>query len=182
MEEHPQSWQNYLYSLSWTCLQAPLCTQSYSINKYWRMALSSCRHMLLLVLYRILSCLLKSTSSLWVSACSAVNKFRTMFGVDRESDRDTPALFYRFPITASIHYMCQTIYHDSKLGPVLSPFAHTCESCNVLYYHYRFVIFTAPLLMMITFLALSIIVLDMSERQSPHICMAAQARVRDLWY
>lgn len=46
---------------------------------------------------------------------------------------DTPARFYRFPITASIHYMCQTIYHDST---------RSHESFNVLYYHYRFVIFT----------------------------------------
>lgn len=130
------------------------------------MALSSCCHTLFLLYHRHCSeCLVKSTSSLQVSACSAVNKFLTMYGRVDRGDRDTPALFYRFPITTSIHYMCQTIYHDSHqkyIGLLLS----LSTMCFIIIIDLLFLLFLR--LMMITFLALSIIVLlpHMSEHQS----------------
>lgn len=60
---------------------------------------------------------------------------------------DTPARFYRFPITASIHYMCQTIYHDSTRS--MWVFQCALLSLSICYFY-------CSRLMMITFLALAI--------------------------
>lgn len=121
------------------------------------MALSSCCHTLFLLYHVHCSeCLVKRAHHHFKYPHAVLlTNFSPCTGGSMECDRDTPALFYRFPITASIHYMCQTIYHDSRQTRPCT-LSH-CTMCFIIIIDLLFLLFRR--LMMITFLALSIIVL-----------------------